>query len=360
MDQSFKFLYVYLTDACNLNCIHCWQSAPLEGKGKYSRLTFEECKNFLDDTVEMGLEKVTFSGGEPLLNPDFDKFARYFHKHSVQMAMETNGMLIPAGGILDTIKKYGVYCAVSLDGVKEETHNKHRRHKNAFKQTLLGIKKLEEAKMWYQLITAISNFNYHEIIPLADWIKKECKYCNSLKLNVVNSLGRAKDMDEDGLLFKMEDLPQITEEIAALVHRYPFKILLHVDPIFFSFKNLTEMKYACGGNCGYNSGLSILANGNVSICSLGKQMDKYIFGHVSTIDVNHVWNNNSLLTDIHQDTHKKLKGICANCIFKRHCLGGCRAEALCASGDFFAPHPRCQAYFESGKIPASKLISPPH
>jgi radical SAM protein with 4Fe4S-binding SPASM domain len=162
-------------------------------------------------------------------------------------------------------------------------------------------------------------------------------------------------MNEKGLLFSPVELPKISEEVADLVERYPFKIALHIDPAFIAFKNLM-LNYSCGGHCGYSSSLSILANGNISICSMGKQVDKYIFGHVSTVGVRELWENNPFLNDIHENVHKKLKGICSNCIFKRQCLGGCRAEALCAYGDFFAPHPRCQAYYDSGDFPKARLI----
>lgn len=354
MKPDLRFLYIYLTDECNLHCIHCWQSAPLVGRGKYSSLKFNDCKNFLDDAIGMGLKNITFSGGEPLLNQEFHKFAEYFYNNHIYMAMETNGILISDREILNTIKNYKIFCAISLDGVNPETHNKHRGSVDAFQRTVLSINKLEQEKIKYQLIMAISKFNYHELIPLLDWIKVRYKYCN-IKINITSSVGRAEKMNRNGLLFKAEDLLKIGEEIAVLVDKYPFKIRLHINPVFLSFKNLM-LKYCCGGHCGYEHGLSILANGNISICSLGKQMDKYIFGHVSTIDVKNVWENNPILADIHENAHIKLKGICSKCIFRRRCLGGCRAEALNSYDDFFAPNPWCQAYYDSGKFPESKLI----
>ena len=355
MEPELRYLYIYLTDECNLNCIHCWQSSPLAGTGKYSSLKFNDCKNFLDDTRAMGLKNITFSGGEPLLNLEFHKFAKYFYKNHIYMAIETNGILISDREILNTIKNCKVYCAISLDGINSETHNKHRGNVDAFQRTVSSINKLEDEKINYQLIMSLSKFNYHELIPLLDWIKEKWKYGNKFKINITLPSGRAQRMNRKGLLFKAEELPKITEEIAALVDKYPFKIILHIDPIFFSFKNLM-LKYCCGWNCGYEHGLSILANGDVSICSLGKQVPKYIFGHVSTINVKNAWENNPILTDIHGNPHTKLKGICSKCIFRRMCLGGCRAQALGAYGDFFAPNPSCQAYYDSGKFPTSRLI----
>ncbi len=357
MNPELRYLYIYLTDECNLNCTHCWQSAPFAGRGKYSILKLSKCKKFLDDAIAMGLKKITFSGGEPLLNPEFHQFSQYFRNNSIETTVETNGMLIANNEILATIEECDIYCAVSIDGSKPETHNKHRGNETAFERTVRSIDKLEEKKINFQVIMAISKFNYHELVPLLDWIKDRWSCCNAFKINIVTALGRAEAMDKKGLLFNAEELTGITEDIAVLSDRYPFKVLLHIDTVFFSFKNLMK-KYSCGGYCGYESGLSILANGNVSICSLGKQMDKYIFGHVSTIDVKDTWKKNPILTDIHDNPHTKLKGICSNCIFRKRCLGGCRAEALCAYGDFFAPHPRCQEFYDSGKFPKSKLREP--
>jgi len=354
MSHPLDFLYIYMTDQCNLSCIHCWQSAPLAGEGKYARLNFDECKDFLSDAVAMGLNSVVFSGGEPLLNREFPKFAQYFHEQSISMTAETNGILLSNPDIFNTVKKYRIHCAISLDGINPETHNKQRGSATAYQKTVQNIKKLEQEGLSYQLIMALSKFNYQELIPLLDWVKTNCKYCHTFKINVINLLGRAEEMDEQGLLFKPEELPKLAEEIAGLHKTYPF-LLLHVDPAFISFKNF-KLKYSCGGSCGYQSSLSILANGNISICSLGKQVEDYTFGHISTIDVKEAWNNSPTLTDIHENMQTKLKGICSNCIFKKQCFGGCRAEALCAYGDFFAPHPRCQSYYDSGQFPVARLI----
>lgn len=92
MKPVLKRIYIYLTDHCNLSCIHCRQTVPLNGKGEYMNLSFEECKNFLDGAISSGLKSIIFSRGEPLLNPEFHKFAEYFYKNSIYMNLETNGI----------------------------------------------------------------------------------------------------------------------------------------------------------------------------------------------------------------------------------------------------------------------------
>jgi SynChlorMet cassette radical SAM/SPASM protein ScmF len=353
MKKLLKYLYIYLTDQCNLKCIHCWQSAPLKGEVRYSELIFGDCKDFLGDAINLGLKSVVFSGGEPLLNKEFKKFANYFYDNSILMTLETNGILLSKNHIFNVVKNYKIYCAISLDGINPKTHNKQRGGINSFIKTVKSINKLEESKIPYQLIMAISKLNYLELLPLLEWINENCKYCNKFKINVINPLGRGKKLSEEGILFQPDELPQLSDEVALLFRKYPF-ITLHIDPAFISFKNLM-LKYSCGGHCGYSSSLSILSNGNISVCSLGKQVEKYIFGHVTNIDIKQEWENNPILLDIHENMHKRLKGVCSNCIFRKRCLGGCRAEALYVYGDFFAPHPRCQSYYKLGKFPKSRL-----
>ncbi len=222
MKPELRHLYIYLTDECNLNCIHCWQSASLAERGNHSNLQFNDCRNFLDDAITMGLKNTTVSGGEPLLNPEFHKFAGYFHENNIKMSIETNGILISDPDIFDTIKNCGIHCAISLDGISPEIHNKHRGSTDAFQRTVRSINKLEREKIYYQLIMAISKFNYHELPPLLDWVKEKCKYCDTFKINVINNLGRGERMSKKGLLFRPEEFPKISEEIACLVETYPF------------------------------------------------------------------------------------------------------------------------------------------
>jgi radical SAM protein with 4Fe4S-binding SPASM domain len=307
----------------------------------------------LDAAVSLGLRQVTLSGGEPLMSPDFPAFLDYFRSKRVGCSVETNGMLI-AEERLAAIRRCCAYCAISLDGVNPETHNAQRRRVDAFEKTIQGIRNLEHIGAHYQLIMSISKMNYGELVPLLDWVRDSLQGCDKFKVNVILPEGRARAMQEQGLLFGPLDLVRIGEEIGELSRRYPFEIMLHVDPVFLSVKNICR-HVGCGGNCGYQKGLSILSDGSISICSLGKLVPQYVFGHISDADIVGVWATNPFIRTIREDGYTRLKGICQHCVFRRTCLGGCRALALQVYGDFFGPSPTCQAYYESGHFPQSRI-----
>lgn len=353
MNKDLKCLYIYLSEACNLNCQHCWQAAP-SSTSKARPLQFSECAAFLDDALALGLQSVTLSGGEPLLNPDFSEFCEYFHSNGVTCTVETNGTLI-TGKNIGTIHSTEVYCAISLDGRKEGTHDAIRRHPGAYRRTLDGLRLLEARGLRYQIIMSITRSNYAEVSDLLQWLSSDWPSCNAFKINVVLPFGRAEELAVDGLLFRAAEYPQLIREIGEMNGRFRLSPMLHINPAFFPLAQLTNGT-CCGGYCGFTGALSILPNGEVSICSLGKHYPQYAYGHVSQVNLQDLWNDDPLLTGIHTDAYKRLTGVCSKCVHKKVCVGGCRAFALRAYDDIFAPSPSCQRMYDINQFPPSRLV----
>lgn len=62
---------------------------------KYANeLTTAEAKKFIDDLADFNVPVLLFSGGEPLIRPDFFELADYAAKKGVRPTLSTNGTLI--------------------------------------------------------------------------------------------------------------------------------------------------------------------------------------------------------------------------------------------------------------------------
>ena len=80
------------TRTCNLRCRHCYMES--DGQKYDGELTTEEAKRFIDGLAEFRVPVLLFSGGEPLIRPDFFELAEYARDKGVRPTLSTNGTLI--------------------------------------------------------------------------------------------------------------------------------------------------------------------------------------------------------------------------------------------------------------------------
>ena len=133
------FLVVWdFTHACNLNCKHCYQRA---GRPLSDELTTEEAKRLIKELADADVVALAFSGGEPLMRPDFYELAAYARSLGIYVALATNGTLITKE-VAKRLKKLDIYVEISLDGASAKTHDEFRGVPGMFDKTINGIKKL--------------------------------------------------------------------------------------------------------------------------------------------------------------------------------------------------------------------------
>ena len=68
-------LRVSVTDRCNLRCDYCMPCETYEWLPRGGLLTFEEIDTLVDVFVNLGVDRVRITGGEPLLRRDLDVMA---------------------------------------------------------------------------------------------------------------------------------------------------------------------------------------------------------------------------------------------------------------------------------------------
>lgn len=103
-------LRVNLLEQCQLSCAYCRPGAVRPFTPNDTRLTVDEYTRLAHAMRGLGLRKVRFTGGEPLLHPQVDAIVAGFHRAlpGVSLAVTTNGLLLPA--------KLDALVAAGLDG----------------------------------------------------------------------------------------------------------------------------------------------------------------------------------------------------------------------------------------------------
>jgi cyclic pyranopterin phosphate synthase len=97
---------VSLTDRCNFDCVYCHNEGLGDTRGPMDpqdeELTADDVVRILDVVSEFGVEKVKFTGGEPMLRKDLEEIIRRT-PDSMEVSMTTNGTFLPgrAEGLVD-------------------------------------------------------------------------------------------------------------------------------------------------------------------------------------------------------------------------------------------------------------------
>ncbi|AKE42252.1 molybdenum cofactor biosynthesis protein A [Corynebacterium kutscheri] len=86
-------LRVSLTDRCNLRCTYCMPAEGMQWLPREETLSDSEINRLLRIAAQnLGITRVRFTGGEPLLRPGLENIIRYASKLGLETALTTNGL----------------------------------------------------------------------------------------------------------------------------------------------------------------------------------------------------------------------------------------------------------------------------
>lgn len=89
---------VSLTDRCNFDCVYCHNEGLGDTRGPMDpqddEMTADEVVRFLEVAREFGVEKVKFTGGEPMLRQDLEEIIRRT-PDEMEVSLTTNGTFLP-------------------------------------------------------------------------------------------------------------------------------------------------------------------------------------------------------------------------------------------------------------------------
>ena len=123
--RTIEYLRISLTDKCNLRCAYCM---PKEGVTPLSHseiLTLEETYRLVELFCGMGIRKIRFTGGEPLVRKNFMSLIRRISELSEvpEMSITTNGVLLQ--DYLPELRDCGVKnINISIDSLKQDLYQR--------------------------------------------------------------------------------------------------------------------------------------------------------------------------------------------------------------------------------------------
>ncbi len=146
-----------LTHRCQCSCVHCSSNVP--DRKERNDLEASQVKSFIDQARKLGVVRITFFGGEPLLHKDIVELVRYAHRAGMLTRINTNGWLLDRK-LVSELKVAGLnLCDVSIDDPDPETHDRLRGLPGLYERAIEGIGILKEFNILCQIVTYASKEN---------------------------------------------------------------------------------------------------------------------------------------------------------------------------------------------------------
>ena len=168
-------LRVSVTDRCNFRCQYCMPAEGMDWLPRAQILSFEEIERVVRLLVEMGIEDVRLTGGEPLARRDFPTLAAMLApiEGLRDLSVTTNGYFLERDA--DALVAAGIdRVNVSIDSLQRDRFFQLTR-RDALPKVMRGLEAIArhpEVRPIKVNAVAIRGFTEEEAIPFAQFARR--------------------------------------------------------------------------------------------------------------------------------------------------------------------------------------------
>jgi len=297
-------VYIQLTRACNLRCMHCSVDAGTKGQ---EELTKEEAFDLIDQIYDMMVPSVTISGGEPTLVSYLEDLIEYTSKKPIKVEIMTNGYNIDDTFAKSLVAKGLVHVNISLDGAKEDSHDYLRGVSGSFKKAVNAIKMFKGLGIFVETTTVIHDKNRNEISEIINLCKR--LGVDHMKFVPIVPYKRGKKCDF------VSSLDCYVNNIRNIFSAYnsSYNQLMRRN---ISKKIHNNIIFRCGAGNGL---LGVSSEGYVHPCN---NIENIILGNIRNQSLIEIYNNSNNLRSMYEIL--SINGSeCEQCSILDYCGGGC-------------------------------------
>jgi GTP 3',8-cyclase len=268
-NRPIRDLRVSLTDRCNFRCFYCLPHGEPPIAPKEQMLSYEEIEYVCDIFVELGIEKIRLTGGEPMMRRDIEtiieKLSAFKAKGLQDLALTTNGYFLPDRA--QALKDAGLdRITISLDSLKRDTF-KQMTGVDVLDRVLGGIKAAKLAGLQPIKINAVivRGHNEAEVADFAAFARE-----HNVKMRFIEFMPLDSGHD-----WSREDVVSGREIYDRINKRFP---LIALD-VFRGSETSSRYRFADGAPgevgiiapvtepfCGACSRIRLTADGQIRTC----------------------------------------------------------------------------------------------
>jgi radical SAM protein with 4Fe4S-binding SPASM domain len=164
-------LDIELTERCDNDCIHCCINLPAgDAAARAREMPTAQVKEILRQAADLGCMQVRFTGGEPLLRPDFEELYLFARRLGMKVLLFTNARHVTPA-LVDLLARIPplVTIEVTVYGMCAESYEAVTRALGSFAQFRRGVNLLLERRIPFVVKSAILPQNRAELDEFETW-----------------------------------------------------------------------------------------------------------------------------------------------------------------------------------------------
>jgi selenobiotic family peptide radical SAM maturase len=336
IDRSFFAARIFalqwhITQACDLHCRHCYD------RNQYKTLSLDQEINILDDLARFCSShnvhgQVSFTGGNPLLHPNFAKLYQEAAAREFSIAILGNPATREQLEQLNAIQPPAFY-QVSLEGL--EDHNDYMRGKGHFKKILAFLDLLREFNIFSMVMLTLTRDNMEQVLPLAETLRNKTDLFTFNRLSLVGEGANLLAVDKG-------EYPAFLQAYAKAVGSNP---CLGIKDNLLNILYHKQKKPLFGGCTGFGCGaafnfITVLSDGSVHAC---RKLPSFL-GNILDKSLGEIYHAHTA------GQYRSGAAACRDCAIRPVC-GGCLAVAHSHGYDIFTQKdPYC--FIDSKDLPS--------
>ncbi len=247
--RKLTYLRLSITDRCNLRCRYCMPQSSFSWMPSENILRFEEIYEICRAFCSLGMKKIRFTGGEPLVRRGLPELIRKISTLSglEEVCLTTNGTLL--GDYARELKEAGItHINISLDTLDRDTYASITGA-DMFEQVWASIMKVIELgfpkiKINAVVIKGVTDAGIHdlaklalkypidvrfiEFMPVGDhipWSPDSMIPCDTIREMLEQRIGKLTPVEHDAgagpaMLYRHEKAPGLIGFISPLSHHF--------------------------------------------------------------------------------------------------------------------------------------------
>jgi len=172
--RTFNYIRIAVNENCNLRCIYCMPEGKIFFDKSKSKISADEISRIIKVSSEIGVNKVRFTGGEPLMHPHIISLVEMANRNPKINSVNITTNAVFLKNMVKDLHKAGLQgLNISMDTLNAEKYFRITR-RDTFNQAIAGLEAAKSVGIPSIKINvvALRGFNENELSNFTELIKE--------------------------------------------------------------------------------------------------------------------------------------------------------------------------------------------